>query len=405
MGRGFELSVAFRYFRLRGRELYLSLIAWISVAGVAVGVMALIVVLSVMAGFEADLREKILGANPHVTILPEKGEGLADAEGAAAVARKTPGVVGAAPFVERKMILASGESVQGVVFRGAETGGAATGLADLDRALAALAGEAPDALIVGAEMARNLGLLKGDRVRLLSPESVATPAGPVPRVRSYRVAGVFETGMYEYDTSRVYAKAAEAADFLRLGEERSGVDVRLADPFDAPRVAALLREALGPGRLVRDWTEMNRSLFGALKLEKLAMFLFLGLAMVVAAFNIASTLVMVVMHRTRDIGVLESLGADRGAILRIFLLKGGVIGAAGTLIGGILGVGGCLFVRNSQFIRLPEDVYYIQTLPVAMDPLTIATVMVSGAALSLLAALYPAWRASRLDPVRALRHE
>lgn len=404
MNTGYELWVARRYLRVRGRELFVSVIAWISVAGVAVGVMALTVVLAVMAGFEGDLREKILGANPHLKVLPARGEGLAGAEKIAAAARELPGVTAASPFVERKMILATPGSVQGVVFRGIGPE-ERFGLSSLDGALKRLHDGRRDGLVVGAEMARTLGLLPGDRVRLMNPSAAVTPAGPVPRIRSYTVVGVFQTGMYEYDTSWVFTRFDEAADFLRMGEKAGGVDLRLADAFEAPATAALLRERLGPEATVRDWTEMNRSLFGALKLEKLAMFLFLGLTVVVAAFNIASTLIMVVLDKARDIGVLKSLGAGNRSILKIFLLKGCLIGATGTAVGTAAGVAAGLWLKNSDFIRLPEDVYYIQTIPVVLEPATIAAVAFSSVILCLLAALYPAWQASRLDPVESLRYE
>ncbi|MHB8764534.1 MAG: lipoprotein-releasing ABC transporter permease subunit [Deferrisomatales bacterium] len=403
----YELWVALRYLKARRRELFISLITWISVGGVAVGVMALVVVLSVMTGFEEDLRDKILGATPHVTLYPT-GTVLQDPEAVTRAVEAVPGVAGAAPFAVSQVMIMAGGAVHGAVLRGVEPGRAGRA-SDLERFVVAgslddLAGEVPG-LLVGREMARQLGLFPGDAVQVVSPTGNPTPLGLVPRMRAFRVAGTFASGMYEYDTSFVFAALPVAQDFVRLGSGVSGIVVKVDDLYRAGRTARAVEAALGDGYFARDWMEMNRNLFGALKLEKTAMFVILALIVLVAAFNIASTLIMVVMEKSREIGILKSMGATNRSVRRIFVLVGGVIGVLGTAVG--LGGGWllCALLQRYKFIELPGDVYYIDTLPVVMRPEVFGLVAVCGVALCLLATLYPSWQASRLDPVETLRYE
>lgn len=407
MGTPYELWIALRYLKGGRRELFISIITWISVGGVALGVTALIVVLSVMTGFEDDLRDKILGANAHVVILP-LGGALDDASKVVREAQSVEGVKAATPFAMSQVMLSAGGAVQGAMFRGidVETAGR---VIDIDRFLVRgrlkdLEGEVPG-LLVGREMARNMGLFVGDRVQVISPVGSATPVGLVPRIRTFRVAGIFASGMYEFDTTFLFASLRDAQDFLRLDHGVTGIEVRVVDIYRARQVARAIEARLGPGYFTRDWMEMNRNLFSALKLEKVAMFVILALIVLVAAFNIASTLIMVVLEKSREIGILKSMGATNRSVRRIFVLEGLVIGGLGTALGLIGGWVLCFLLKKYKFIELPSDVYYIDTLPVVMNPVLFALVAVCAVALCLVATLYPSWQASRLDPVETLRYE
>jgi lipoprotein-releasing system permease protein len=403
----YELWIALRYLKARRRELFISLITWISVAGVALGVTALIVVLSVMTGFEEDLRDKILGANAHVVVLP-MGGGLNDYEGVVRAVRSVEGVTGATPFAMSQVMVTAGGSVVGAMFRGIEPDSARK-VIDIDRflirgSLRDLQGDVPG-ILIGREMARNMGLLVGDRVQVVSPMGSSTPVGIVPRLRTFRIAGIFASGMYEYDTTFVFVALKEAQDFLRLGGSVSGVEVRVKDIYEARDIARRIERSLGPGVVARDWSEMNRNLFSALKLEKKVMSIILALIVLVAAFNITSTLIMVVLEKSREIAILKSMGATNRSIRRIFVLEGMVIGCVGTAAGLLGGWLLCFLLRKYQFIELPSDVYYIAKLPVVIRPEIFALVALCAVALSLLATLYPSWQASRLDPVDTLRYE
>ncbi|NOY45709.1 MAG: lipoprotein-releasing ABC transporter permease subunit [Deltaproteobacteria bacterium] len=402
-----ELWVALRYLRGRRRERFISLITWISVGGVAVGVTALIVVLSVMTGFERDLRDKILGTNAHVVVYPMGGT-LTDYRRVTRKVRAVEGVVAATPFVSGQVMLVYGGNVTAALLRGVdpETAGEATDLRRflVEGSLSDLTRDGPG-VILGRELARNLGILVGDTVQLVSPAGGLTPLGLVPRIRAFRVKGLFASGMYEYDTGIVVTSLAEAQDFLRLGDGVSGIEVRVADLYDARRAARRIEAVLGAGYWARDWMEMNRNLFSALKLEKTAMFIILALIVVVAAFNIAATLIMVVLEKSREIGVLKSMGATARTIRRIFVAEGMVIGGLGTAMGLIGGWGLCSLLERYRFIRLPSDVYYIDTLPVVMEPEVFLIVAGCALALCFLATLYPSWQAARMDPVEILRYE
>ncbi|NTU59481.1 MAG: lipoprotein-releasing ABC transporter permease subunit [Deltaproteobacteria bacterium] len=403
----YELWVALRYLKARRREFFISLITWISVAGVTVGVTALIVVLSVMTGFEEDLRDKILGANAHVVVLP-MGTAFKGYERAVKEVRAVPGVTGATPFAMSQVMVTAGGSVVGAMFRGIEPDSAGT-VIDINRfmvrgTLRDLAGDVPG-ILIGREMARNMGLFVGDRVQVVSPVGSSTPVGFVPRLRAFRVAGIFASGMYEYDTSFVFVALGEAQDFLRLGDAVSGVEVRVKDIYEARAIARQIEGRLGPGHVARDWSEMNRNLFSALKLEKKVMSIILALIVLVAAFNITSTLIMVVLEKSREIAILKSMGATNRSIRRVFVLEGMVIGGLGTGAGLLGGWLLCFLLRKYQFIELPSDVYYISKLPVVLRPEIFGLVALCAVVLSLVATLYPSWQASRLDPVDTLRYE
>ena len=404
----YQLFVALRYLRVRSRELFISLISWISVGGVAVGVAALIVVMSVMNGFEAEIRDKVLGANSHGRVLPAEGRMLSGWEKVSEKAREVEGVKAAEPYVDARVMLMTDRSVQGVEMKGFSPdvpGGPAIGRYLLGVKPSDVRDGSRPGIFVGKELALNLGLMPGDLVRLVSPDASQTPAGSAPRFRVFRVAGFFMTGMYEYDRGRVYVDLGEARDFLRMDAGVSGVEVTMSDIYQARAAMAKIGALVGPAYSVRDWTEMNKSLFGALKLEKLAMYLILGLIIVVAAFNIASTLTMVVMEKAKDIGILKSMGASRTGIRNIFLLEGGIIGSIGAAVGVVLGTMLAWSLKKFEFISLPQDVYYNATLPVLIDPIFIIGTGCFAILLCLAAAYRPAWRAAGLNPVETLRYE
>jgi len=264
---------------------------------------------------------------------------------------------------------------------------------------------APPRIAIGKELARNLGLAVGDYLNIISPLGALTPMGRMPRMKAFRVTVIFHSGMFESDNSLVYAPIPALQEFLGMGDRVTGIEVEVKDIYAADRVAALLKQQLGPNFTTRDWMEMNRSLFTALKLEKIAMFIILTLIILVAAFGIASTLFMMVMKKTKDIAILKSMGATRQSIMQIFILKGLVIGVLGTSLGGALGLLLCGLLKRYEIVKLPRDVFYISTLPVQVHGPDLAMIIIAALAISFLATLYPSWQAARLDPVEAIRYE
>jgi lipoprotein-releasing system permease protein len=418
-----ELFVGLRYLRARRRAALLSLISFISLLGVTIGVATLDIVLAVMTGLERDLRDKILGFNPHVVVVSYAGAVPADPEVLSQV-RQVQGVRAAAPFVYGQAMLALGRAASGVVVRGVDPA-AAGSVVDVERhlesgSLAALGTThavtlPPEegggrvelgGLLLGSELARQLGVAPGDVVSLISPLGTPGPGGMVPRLKRFVVAGVFDSGMFDYDTTLAYMGLADAQRFFDLKDGVTGIEVRVDDVYAAREVARRIEGALGgfPYR-ARDWMETNRNLFSALKLEKVVYGIVLCLIVVVAAFNILATLTMVVKEKRRDIAVLKSMGASSGSIGRIFILNGAVIGVAGTLLGNLLGVAGCWLLARYQFIELPKDVFLVTTVPVRMEPANFLVVAAVSIAICVVAALSPARRAASLVPVEVIRYE
>jgi lipoprotein-releasing system permease protein len=416
--------VGLRYLRARRRRLaFLSLISVISLLGVTIGVATLNIVLAVMTGFEQDLRDKILGFNPHIVVV-SYGGALETKGDVLEKVRAVPGVVAASPFIYGQAMLTIGRSVSGVVVRGIDPVSAG-GVVDVERhllsgSLAAL-GERhrvtlpPDegggsvelgGVLVGQELARQLGVAVGEVVSLVSPLGTASPAGMVPRVKRFVLAGVFDSGMFDYDTTLAYLALPDAQRFFDLKDGVTGIEVRVADIYRARGVARGIETALGgfPYR-ARDWMEVNRNLFSALKLEKVVYGIVLCLIVVVAAFNILATLTMVVKEKRRDIAILKAMGGSSAAIGRIFILKGAVIGVAGTLLGNLLGLGGCWVLASYKFVELPKDVFLVTTVPVRMDPTNFLVVALISFAICVIAAVSPARRAASLVPVEVIRYE
>jgi lipoprotein-releasing system permease protein len=406
-----ELHVAKRYLLAKRKQTFISIITFISVGGVAVGVMALVIVLAVMSGFERELKDRILGATAHVHVTSIDGSIPKPFEAAERV-RGVDGVVAASPYIFSQMMISSGSNSVGGVLRGVDTAtiGSVTRL-PRDLRVGTLAGlhrSAPGSLpgvILGKELAGNLAVGVGDIVEVLVPGGSITPLGAFPKTARFRLAGISESGMYEYDATFAYITFEEAARLLGMEGRATGIEVKVRDIYAAADVAKRLRSDLGYPFWAKDWMQSNRNLFSALKLEKVVMFIILVLIVMVAAFNIISTLIMVVMEKTKDIAILMTMGATRRNIRRIFALEGLIIGVAGTAVGTALGALLCHLLRRYQFIRLPSDVYYISTLPVLLEPATVLLVVVSSVLICFLATVYPAMQASRVDPAEAIRYE
>jgi len=406
----FELFLGMRYLKAKRKQGFISVITLISALGVMVGVMALVVVLSVMNGFRADLMSKILGVNSHLLVL-KFGGAFGDFEKTAESIADLDGVVSSTPFINAQVMFNNSGNVSGAVLWGIdpETAGSVVSIESSikEGSLASLKNR-PDgvpAVIVGRELARQTRAKLGDMVTLVSPEGKLTPLGRMPNTRKYEVAGIFESGMYEYDATMVYITLGEVQDFLAFGNRVTGLAVKVEDVFDSDRVGESIQEKLGYPFRTKDWKAMNKSLFAALKLEKYTMFVILTMIVLVGALNIISTLVMVVMEKTRDVAILRAMGASAKSIMSIFMLQGLLVGLVGTLAGLVSGLGICHILAKYKFIDLDPSVYYIQTLPVKVEFGDVWVVALAAVLISFLATIYPSWYASRLNPVEAIRYE
>ncbi len=406
----FESFIALRYLTARSKQTFISVISVTSVLGVALGVASLIVVLGVMNGFTKDLRDKILGVNAHVITMSTSG-GMRDYAEALTVAKTVPGVVGATPFVYSEVMVSTPSGVKGLILRGVDPATAgqvlsisehmsAGGFADLTR-------EGMPGVIIGQELAKRLAVGVGGRVNLLSPAGNRSAAGFTPKVRACKVVGLFKTGMWEYDSSLGFVSLETARELLGWEEDLvTGIEVTVRDVYRADAVAESVTAALGGYPFYsRNWMEMNANLFAALKLEKTAMGIILTLIVLVGSFSIVTTLVMLVMEKTRDIAILMSMGATQRQVRRIFMLQGTIIGALGTVLGFALGLGVAWLLKRYQFISLPKGVYSLDTLPVLIEWTDLAVIGVSAMLLCFVATIYPARQAAALRPAEALRYE
>jgi lipoprotein-releasing system permease protein len=415
----YEWFIGLRYLKAKRKQTFISIITVISIAGVAVGVMALIVVLAVMSGFEMTLKEKILGTQAHLVLLKTSQEGMDHYEEVAKKAEEVKGVISAAPFIFNQVMLSSESNVSGVVLKGIDPDrvGKVTELAHnlkagrLQDLKTVQVGDLPG-IILGVELAKHLSVSINDTIQVISPLGTMTPMGMVPKMKRFRVKGIFQSGMYEYDNTMAYVSLEGAQRFFSMGAHVTGIEIKTDDIYKVKKVGKEIRQRMGFPFWTKDWMEMNRNLFAALRLEKIAMFIILVLIVLVAAFNIISTLIMVVMEKHKDIAILKSMGAPSKGILKIFIIEGLVIGVVGTVLGGILGLGAAFnlekitgFVENLfGFKILSSDVYYIDKLPSQVNPFDVGMIVMTAILISLLATLYPSWRASKLDPAEALRY-
>jgi lipoprotein-releasing system permease protein len=384
----------------------------LSIAGVTVGVMALIVVIAVMTGFESDLKNRILGIESHVVIM-RHGSPFSDYHKILGQVVNTNGVEAATPFIYTQIMLRSSSGVSGAVLRGIEPESAGRVIKVLESSALLnikkmyrgkdTTGSVPG-VILGKELARNLGLGMGDAVYLISSRGMISPMGYLPAMKRFQVAGLFESGMYEYDGSLAYIHLRDAQKILHMEDSVTGIEVRVNDIYNARHIADKILADIGFPYWARDWMQMNHNLFSALKLEKTVMFIILALIVLVAAFNIASTLIMMVMGKTKDIAILKAMGAMDGSIRKIFIFKGMVIGFMGTTLGVCLGFIMCKLLEKYKFIELPGDVYYISTLPVRLEALDVFIIAAAAMVICFLATLYPARQASKLNPVEAIRY-
>lgn len=427
---GFAWQVALSHLRSRRSEVGINVITLVSILGVTIGVTALIMVLAVMEGFEIDLRDKILGSNAHLVALNYEGnfelasDTIANIEG-------LDGINAAAPFVYSEMMIRSSQGAAGIVFKGidpvqtpkvtniveslelGEEGTLSTMedktsvLADLPKPEATDADSSPKpGILIGKELAQELYVSTGDVVHIINPigGGIGMMGMPTPDVRSFRVAGIFHTGMYEYDTKWTYVLMEEAQKMLKIDGKVNGIEIQVEDIDNAPDLAYNVQEMLGYPYFLRHWMELNSKLFAALKMEKIVMGLILSLIVMVASLNIVGTLILVVLTRGREIAILRAMGASSKQILHVFMLEGMIIGMVGTVIGTCLGLIGCYFLDRYQF-PLDTDVYYMDTLPVVVEAETVLMVIVSAITISFLATIYPARVASQTDPVEGLRYE
>jgi lipoprotein-releasing system permease protein len=411
----YELMVGLRYTRARRRNRFIGVNSAVSMIGIAVGVWALIVVLSVMNGFQKEVRTRILGVVAHLQILAEDNR-LADWQGVAKIAAQHPRVVASAPFVQAQAMLSNGQSMRGAVVRGILPG-EEDKVADLAQHMRAGSLDALRAgefgVVLGADLARALGVLRGDKIALIAPQGIVTPAGVIPRLKQFSVVGVFEAGLVDADSGLALVHMQDAQTLYQMGPAVSGVRLKLDDLFAARTVANELLARLPPSVFASDWTRSHANFFRAVEIEKRMMFLILGLIVLVAAINIISTLVMAVIDKQADIAILRTLGAAPRSILQIFMVQGMVLGVLGTLAGVVVGIITALNIdvivpaieRAFSIKFLSKDVYLIPDLPSDLQLNDVVSIALMALVLSFVATLYPSWRAARTNPAEALRYE
>ncbi len=409
MNLPYQLFIGLRYLRTKKRQRGISVNTAISIAGVMLGVMALIIVLSVMSGFQEELQKKLLGVNAHLIILSYDGM-VKEQELLREKIATVKGIKVSSPFIYGQAMLGFGGRAHGVVVRGIEPelekkttdilknlkGGSISALQKNIE---------PPGIIVGIELSRNLGLFIGDKVNMISPAPTIGPLGMLPRIKKFKVVGVFDAGFYEYDSSLAYINLRDAQEFFKYQDAVTGIEIRLEDINKVEGIAKKIEDMLGPPYYTKDWMQMNRSLFAALKLEKIVMFIILTLIVLVASFNIVSNLVMIVIEKSKEIAILKAMGATNKGVMSIFMVYGLVIGLVGTCLGLLGGFVACYLLKTYKFINLPPDIYHLSYLPVKMDLTDFIIVPSAAIFISFLATIYPSWQAARLNPVEPLRYE
>jgi len=402
-----ETFFSLRYLKAKRKQGFISIITGISILGIAIGVMALIVVLAVMNGFREDLMKKILGVNSHLLILSYNA-GIKDTETVMEKALKADGVISATPFIYSEVMVKHAGNISGAILRGLDPATAGT-VINIDSMIKKgslnVLKKSHQGIIIGSELSKQVGALPGDIITLVSPIGKLTPLGRVANEDTFKVVALFESGMYEYDSKMIFLSLTDAQDFLSLGDEVTGIELKVNDIHKSDKIGKIIQEELGYPYWTKDWKMMNKSLFSALKLEKATMFIILTMIVLVGALNIISSLVMLVMEKTRDISILRTMGASSKSIMSIFIFQGLFVGLIGTFLGLISGSFLCHLLARYKFIKLPPDVYYITTLPVRMEWLDVASIALAAIIVSFFATIYPSWQASKVNPVEALRYE
>ena len=404
----FEYFIGSRYLRAKQKQAFVSLITILSIAGVMVGVMALIVVIAVMNGFDADLKARILGGQSHI-VLMRHGSAFNQYHLVLEKIADTPGVEAATPYIITQGMLRSKSGAVGAVVRGIDPQTAGQVMKTLEQValtdVSAKSKTEVPGIVLGKELARNLGVIEGDMIHLMSPRGMLSPIGHIPSMKQFKVTGFFQSGMYEYDQTFAFIHLKDAQRMLRMANSVTGIDIRVDDIYHAREIADRLVSKLGFPYWARDWMQMNKNLFQALKMERWVMAIILILIVLVAAFNIASSLIMLVMGKTRDIAILKAMGATTKSIRKIFVFSGMVIGSVGTVLGLILGLVLCTLLKHYDIYELTGDIYYFTTtLPVKIEIFWVIGIVSAAMLICFLATLYPAHQAAKLDPVEAIRY-
>jgi len=407
----YEIFVSLRYLKTKKRYGTVSLNTFISIAGVVIGVATSIITLSVMTGFQGYFRDKILAAIPQIVVMEYSGVGIEDVKSLQDKISGVPHVKATTPFTISQAMLTSRDRVQGVVVRGIDprTEGQVTSLGKnmIEGSLDALErpGREYPGIVIGEDLARKFGAMVGDTVTMVNPIGEETAIGVVPKMRKFELVGIFDAGMYDYNTSFAYTSLPEAQKFFAMPGRVSGIEVKIDEIYNADRISDTIRNAVGYPYYTRNWIEMNKNFFSALKLEKIGMSLILIVIIIVASFNIIGTLTMIVMEKSREIAILKSMGATAGGIMRIFMFAGLVIGSVGTAIGAVIGYGAVTVITKTGIVTLPRDVYQVSHLPLSITGLDVLFICVTALGISFLATLYPSWQGARQDPVEVLRYE
>ena len=425
----YEFFISKRYLRAKRKQVFVSIITFISIAGIFLGVAALIIVLAVMNGFEEDLRTKILGIKSHIELTTDIAGPMKDYEKVRERIAGTQGVVASTPFIYSQAMIRNGNGVTGVIIRGLDTKSAfkVINMGKIREGNIEYLNKLPpdfsnrykkedaqlSGIVIGKEMAKNLGIFLYDMITIISPVGVSTPMGMVPRMKKFVVVGIFESGFYEYDSTLAYLSLQSCQDFLQMGDTVTGIDIKVDDIYKADTIARIIQSKLGFPFWAHNWMQMNKNLFSALKLEKRVMFIILSLIVLVAAFNIISALIMIVMEKNKDIAILKSMGATSRSIMKIFVYQGLFVGIIGTALGCAAGLAVALNLQKlSQFVEkmfhfifLPGDVYYLSELPSKVNYDDVVIIVIGTLLVCFISTIYPSLRASRLDPAEALRYE
>ena len=407
----YEIFVSLRSLKTKKRFGTISLNTFISIAGVVIGVATSIITLSVMTGMQGYFRDKILSAVPHVVVMDHSGGGTRDMMALEAKVSRVPHVVATTQFIYNQSMLTAKDRVQGVVVRGIDpkNEGRVTSLQknmtegslmDLEAKGRKLPG-----IVIGEDLARKFGAVIGDTLTMVNPLGEETSIGIVPKMKKFELVGIFDAGMYDYNTGFVYISIPAAQKFFNMPGRVSGIEVRVDEVYRADKIAASIQSEVGFPYFTRNWIEMNKNFFSALKLEKIGMSLILVVIIIVASFNIIGTLTMIVMEKSREIAILKSMGASGGSIMKIFMFAGLVIGVVGTIIGSVVGYSAVSVITKSNLISLPRDVYQVSHLPLFISTLDVLFISLTALGISFLATLYPSWQAARQDPVEVLRYE